>query len=55
MADIENLPVKLAKPVAKVILNARTGSVVLNESVTLGALRRGARQPVGDDLHRRRR
>ncbi len=36
MADIENLPVKLAKPVAKVILNARTGSVVLNESVTLG-------------------
>ena len=37
MADIENLPVKLAKPAAKVILNARTGSVVLNESVTLGA------------------
>ena len=36
MADIENLQVKLAKPVAKVILNARTGSVVLNESVTLG-------------------
>ena len=37
MADIENLPVQLAKPAAKVILNARTGSVVLNESVTLGA------------------
>jgi flagellar P-ring protein precursor FlgI len=37
VADIENLPVKLAKPAAKVILNARTGSVVLNESVTLGA------------------
>ncbi len=37
MADIENLPVQLAKPPAKVILNARTGSVVLNESVTLGA------------------
>jgi len=36
MADIENLPVTLAKPAAKVILNARTGSVVLNESVTLG-------------------
>jgi flagellar P-ring protein FlgI len=37
MADIENLSVQLAKPAAKVILNARTGSVVLNESVTLGA------------------
>jgi flagellar P-ring protein precursor FlgI len=37
MADVENLPVKLGKPAAKVILNARTGSVVLNESVTLGA------------------
>ncbi len=37
MADIENLPVTLARPAAKVILNARTGSVVLNESVTLGA------------------
>ncbi len=37
MADIENLPVQLSKPAAKVILNARTGSVVLNESVTLGA------------------
>jgi flagellar P-ring protein FlgI len=37
MADIENLSVSLAKPAAKVILNARTGSVVLNESVTLGA------------------
>ena len=37
MAEIENLQVTLAKPAAKVILNARTGSVVLNESVTLGA------------------
>ncbi|HOM12311.1 MAG TPA: flagellar basal body P-ring protein FlgI [Rubrivivax sp.] len=37
LADIENLPVQLAKPAAKVILNARTGSVVLNEAVTLGA------------------
>ena len=36
-AEIENLPVQLAKPAAKVILNARTGSVVLNEAVTLGA------------------
>jgi flagellar P-ring protein precursor FlgI len=37
LAEIENLPVQLAKPAAKVILNARTGSVVLNEAVTLGA------------------
>ena len=37
MAEIENLNVTMAKPAAKVILNARTGSVVLNESVTLGA------------------
>jgi flagellar P-ring protein precursor FlgI len=37
MAEIENLSVQLAKPAAKVILNARTGSVVLNEAVTLGA------------------
>jgi flagellar P-ring protein precursor FlgI len=37
LADIENLPVALTRPAAKVILNARTGSVVLNESVTLSA------------------
>jgi flagellar P-ring protein precursor FlgI len=37
LADIENLPIELAKPAARVVLNARTGSVVLNESVTLGA------------------
>ena len=37
LAEIENLSVQLAKPAAKVILNARTGSVVLNEAVTLGA------------------
>jgi flagellar P-ring protein FlgI len=36
LADIENLPLELAKPAAKIVLNARTGSVVLNESVTLG-------------------
>jgi flagellar P-ring protein precursor FlgI len=35
IADIENLPVALAKPAARVVLNARTGSVVMNESVTL--------------------
>lgn len=36
VADIENLEVRLGRPAAKVILNARTGSVVLNEAVTLG-------------------
>jgi flagellar P-ring protein precursor FlgI len=37
LADIENLSLELAKPAAKVVLNARTGSVVMNEAVTLGA------------------
>lgn len=36
LADIENLPVGLATPAARVVINARTGSVVVNESVTLG-------------------
>ena len=35
LADIENLPLELAKPAAKVVLNPRTGSIVLNQSVTL--------------------
>ena len=38
LADIENLEVVLAAPPAKVIINARTGSVVINESVRLGAV-----------------
>jgi len=37
LADIENLPLVLAKPAARVVLNARTGSIVMNEAVTLGA------------------
>lgn len=37
MADIENLPVELASPAAKVVINARTGSVVMNQAVTLSA------------------
>jgi flagellar P-ring protein precursor FlgI len=36
LADIENLPLELARPSARVVLNARTGSVVLNDAVTLG-------------------
>ena len=35
IADIENLPVALSMPAAKVVLNARTGSIVINEAVTL--------------------
>jgi flagellar P-ring protein FlgI len=37
LAQIENLPVELARPAARVVLNARTGSVILNDAVTLGA------------------
>ena len=37
LADIENLPLVLERPAARVVLNARTGSVVMNEAVTLGA------------------
>jgi flagellar P-ring protein FlgI len=36
LADIENLSLTLARPAARIVLNARTGSVVMNESVTLG-------------------
>ncbi|HKX43624.1 MAG TPA: flagellar basal body P-ring protein FlgI [Burkholderiaceae bacterium] len=35
MADIENLDITLATPAAKVVINARTGSVVVNQTVTL--------------------
>ena len=37
LADIENLPIDMAAPAAKVVLNARTGSIVMNQAVTLGA------------------
>jgi len=37
MADIENLPLDLAAPAAKVVINARTGSVVINGAVSLAA------------------
>ena len=36
LADIENLVVDLARPAARIVVNARTGSVVLNDAVTLG-------------------
>ncbi|HET9644949.1 MAG TPA: flagellar basal body P-ring protein FlgI [Burkholderiaceae bacterium] len=37
LADIENLPIEMVPPAAKVVINARTGSVVMNQSVTLNA------------------
>ena len=37
LADIENLEVQRAAPAAKVVINARTGSIVMNQAVTLAA------------------
>ena len=37
LAEIENLDITLAAPAAKVVINARTGSVVMNQAVTLAA------------------
>ncbi len=37
MADIENLDIKQFAPAAKVVINARTGSIVMNQSVTITA------------------
>ncbi|MCB1973481.1 MAG: flagellar basal body P-ring protein FlgI [Nitrospirota bacterium] len=36
IAQIEELPLETMVPAAKVVINARTGSVVLNQAVTLG-------------------
>jgi flagellar P-ring protein FlgI len=36
LADMENLPVEQSTPAARVVVNARTGSIVMNQSVTLG-------------------
>jgi flagellar P-ring protein precursor FlgI len=36
LADLEELPLEASIPAAKVVINARTGSVVLNQAVTLG-------------------
>jgi flagellar P-ring protein precursor FlgI len=35
LADIENLPIEREIPAAKVVVNARTGSIVMNQAVTL--------------------
>ncbi|MCV2359219.1 flagellar basal body P-ring protein FlgI [Paucibacter sp. TC2R-5] len=37
MADMENLSFELSEPAARIIINARTGSVVINQAVTLAA------------------
>lgn len=37
LADLENLQLTLAAPAARIIINARTGSVVMNQAVTLAA------------------
>jgi flagellar P-ring protein precursor FlgI len=37
LADIENLDVPLQRPAARVVINSRTGSVVMNEAVTLSS------------------
>jgi flagellar P-ring protein precursor FlgI len=37
IAELEELPVAASVQAAKVIINARTGSIVLNQAVTLGA------------------
>lgn len=37
LAEIENLDIRQASPAAKVVINARTGSIVMNQAVTLAA------------------
>jgi flagellar P-ring protein precursor FlgI len=37
LAEIENLPLKLAKPAARVVINARTGSVIFNDAVQISS------------------
>jgi len=36
MADLENLSIDKAVPAARIVINARTGSIVLNQAVTIG-------------------
>jgi flagellar P-ring protein precursor FlgI len=36
IAELEELPIETMVPAAKVVINARTGSIVLNQAVTLG-------------------
>lgn len=36
LADLENIEIAMAQPAARVIVNSRTGSVVMNQSVSIG-------------------
>lgn len=36
LAELEELPIDATKPSAKVVINSRTGSIALNQAVTLG-------------------
>ncbi|MBB2486499.1 flagellar basal body P-ring protein FlgI [Mitsuaria sp. WAJ17] len=36
LADLEELPIEMATPAARVVINARTGSVVMNQAVSIG-------------------
>jgi len=36
LAEMEELPLEASRPSAKVVVNSRTGSIVMNQSVTLG-------------------
>ncbi len=36
LAELEDLPLEVSIPAAKVVVNSRTGSIVLNQAVTLG-------------------
>jgi flagellar P-ring protein precursor FlgI len=36
IAEMEELPLEASSPAAKVVINSRTGSIVLNQAVTLG-------------------
>jgi flagellar P-ring protein precursor FlgI len=36
MGDIENLDISRASPAARIVVNARTGSIVMNDAVTIG-------------------
>ena len=36
IAEIQEMSIETSKPAAKVVINARTGSIVLNQAVTLG-------------------
>jgi flagellar P-ring protein precursor FlgI len=37
LAEIEEIPVEASIPAARVVINTRTGSIVMNQAVTLGA------------------